>query len=289
MSVAISGAGGNLGRLTAEYVLERLSPSEVVLVTRDTDALADLASRGAPVRHGDFDQPETLPAAFSGAERLLIISTADLGRRVPQHTNAVEAAVKAGVAHVAYTSVPNPTPENPAMVVGEHSATEQAIQESGLAWTMLRMGLYAEFQVPPGAHAVASGRLVHNAGDGRTAYISRADCAATAGAWLVNGGHEGVAHTVTGPELLSQTDVANLLSEITGRPVEAVAVSDEEFIAGLIAAGVPETMAPGFATWGQAIRKGALGEQTSVVQDVTGRAPRSLREVLEANRAALLG
>lgn len=289
MSVAISGAGGNLGRLAAEYVLERLAPSEVVLVTRDTGALADFASRGADVRHGDFDQPESLPAAFAGAERLLIISTGDLGRRVPQHTNAVEAAAKAGVSHVAYTSVPNPTPENPAMVVGEHSATEQVIRDSGLAWTMLRMGLYAEFQVNPGAHAVASGRLVHNAGDGRTAYISRADCAAAAGAWLVDGGHEGVAFTVTGPELLSQADVAALLSEVTGRPVEAVAVSDEEFIAGMIAGGVPETMAPGFATWGQAIRTGALGEQTSVVKDLTGHAPRSLREVLEENRSTLLG
>ncbi len=289
MSVAISGAGGKLGRLAAEYVLERLSPSEVVLVTRDTAALSDLAARGAQVRHGDFDQPDTLPAAFSGAERLLIISTGDLGRRVPQHKSAVDGAVKAGVVHVAYTSVPNPTPENPAMVVGEHSATEQAIEDSGLAWTMLRMGLYAEFQVPPGANAVASGRLVHNAGDGRTAYLSRADCAAAAGAWLVDGGHEGVAFTVTGPELLSQADVAGLLSAVTGRPVEAVAVGDDEFIAGLIAAGVPETMAPGFATWGQAIRKGALNAQTSVVEDLTGRAPRTLREVLTGHRDELLG
>ena len=106
---------------------------------------------------------------------------------------------------------------------------------------------------------------------------------------LVDGGHEGKALTVTGPELLSQGDVAALLSEVTGRPVEAVAVSDDDLIAGMIAAGVPETMAPGFATWGQAIRTGALGEQTSVVQDLTGRAPRSLREVLEDNRSALLG
>ena len=289
MSVAISGAGGQLGRLASEYLLERLSPSDVILVTRDTGALADFAARGAQIRHGDFDQPDTLPSAFAGAERLLIISTADLGRRVPQHKNAVDAAVKAGVEHVAYTSVPNPTPENPAMVVGEHSATEQAIEDSGLAWTMLRMGLYSEFQIPGGANAVASGRLVHNAGDGRTAYISRADCAAAAGAWLATGGHEGVAFTVTGPELLSQADVAGLLSETTGRPVEAVPVSDEEFTAGLVAAGVPEAIAPGYATWGQAIRKGALNAQTTVVQDLTGRAPRSLRDVLTDHRDALLG
>lgn len=289
MSIVISGAGGHLGRLASEFALERLPASEVILVTRKPEALADLAARGAQVRRGDFDEPDALPAALAGAERMLLISTDALGRRVEQHQNAINAAVAAGVRHIAYTSVQNPTPENPAMVVEEHAASEQAIRASGLAWTMLRMGLYSEFQISPGAGAVASGRLVHNAGDGRTAYISRADCAATAAGVLTGPEHEGAAYDVTGPELLSQADVAALLSEVTGRPVEAVAVDDSEYIAGLVAGGVPESFAPAIATWGQAIRKGALAPLTTVVKDVTGRAPRTLREVLTEHRDELLG
>jgi NAD(P)H dehydrogenase (quinone) len=278
MSIVITGASGHLGRSTAERVLDRVPASEVVLTTRHPEELSDLAERGAEVRRADFGRPE----------KLLLISTQDLDRRAAQHRAAIEAARVAGVRHVSYTSYLNPVEENPAAVTPSHRDTEEALRESGLEWTALRNAFYAEYQVPSGAQAIATGRLVHNNGEGRTAYVSREDCAAAAAAVLTTGGHEGRAYDITGPQPLSQDDVAALLSEISGRPVEAVAVDDEEFIQGLAAAGIPEPVARGISTYGRAIREGYLGEASGAVEDLTGRPPRSLRDVFEAHRSEMM-
>lgn len=288
MSIVITGASGQLGRLTADLVLERMPASEVILTTRHPEALSDYAERGTTVRQADFDRPETLAEAFAGGERLLLISTDDLGRRPGQHRDAIEAAREGGIRHVAYTSYLNPVEDNPAVITPSHRDTEQALRESGLAWTALRNSFYAEYQVPGGAQAITTGQLFHNSGDGRIAYVSREDCAAAAAAVLTTQGHEDRAYDITGPEPLSQNDVAALLGEISGKPIEAVAVDDEAFIQGLTSAGVPEPAAREFASYGRAIREGYLDEASGAVENLTGRQPRSLREVFEAHRDELL-
>src|SRR5215203_1732152 len=288
MSIVITGASGQLGRSTAELVLGRMPASEVILTTRHPEEISDLAARGAEVREADFERPETLDGAFEDGDKLLLISTDAVGTRVDQHRAAIEAAEKAGVCHVIYTSYLNPVEDNPAAVTADHRETEEALRESGLAWTALRNGLYAEYQVPTGTQAVAAGRLVHNNGDGETAYVSREDCAAAAAAVLVTEGHEGEAYNITGPRPLSQDDVAALLSEVSGRPVEAVAVDDEAFIEGLSAAGVPEPAAREIASYGRAIREGYIDQISGAVENLTARPPRSLREVFEAHRDELL-
>jgi len=288
MSIVITGASGQLGRLTANLVLDRVPASEVILTTRHPEALSDLAERGAAVRHADFDRPETLAEAFASGERLLLISTEDLGRRTAQHRTAIEAARVANMRHVAYTSYLNPVEDNPAVITPSHRDTEMALRYSGLAWTALRNSFYAEYQVPAGAQAVATGQLVHNSGDGRIAYVSREDCAAAAAAVLTTDGHENKTYDITGPEALSQDKVAALLSEVSGRPVEAVAIDDEAFVQGLTAASVPEPAAREIASYGRAIREGYLYEASEVVEDLTGRPPRSLRHVFEAHRDELL-
>lgn len=282
MTVAIAGASGQLGQGTAERLLERISAGELVLVTREPAKLAAFAERGASVRQGDFDDPASLAAAFAGVERLLLISTDALGRRVAQHVAAIEAAKGAGVRHVAYTSIGNPTDGNPAGVVGEHKPTEEALAASGLEWTFLRNALYAEYRVPGLQHAIASGRLVHNHGTGRSAWVSRDDCAAVAAAVLAGDGHAGKAYDVTGPELLSGDDLAAIASEVGGVPVEAVSVDDDTFVAGLVESGMPEAYALLLASFGRAIREGQLDQLTTVVPDLTGRAARSLRDLLAA-------
>jgi NAD(P)H dehydrogenase (quinone) len=289
MSVVITGAAGKLARLVTELVLERLPASELILVTTRPAELEEAAARGTEIRYGSFDEPEALPAAFAGAQRMLLISTMNIGRRPEQHRNAIGAAAAAGVRHIAYTSGQTPTPENPAIATREHAATEEALRESGLAWTMLRNGLYSELRVPAGAEAVATGRYFHNAGDGRTAYVSRADCAAVAAALLVDGGYENEALDVTGPELHTQSEIASIISEVAGRPVEAVDVSDEERTAQFAAGGYTADAAASAASWGKAIRAGVLGNLTSVVPDLTGRSPRTVREILTEHRDALLG
>jgi NAD(P)H dehydrogenase (quinone) len=289
MSIAITGASGQLARLTTEALLEQVDPGELILVTRTPEALAELAARGVDVRAGDFSAPETLPAAFAGAEKLLLISAAIIGERVPHHFAAIDAAVAAGVRFIAYTSIVNPSDSNPGAAAADHRATEERVRVSGAAWTFLRNSIYAEMQVAPGAAALATGTLLSNAGDGRTAYVARADCAAVAAAVLTSDGHEGKAYDVTGPEPLSARDLAALYSEIGGKPVEAVLIDDDAWVAAMVEhAGLPEPLARQLATFGIAARHGYAEPVSSAVEDLTGRPPRTTRQVLEDELPGLL-
>ncbi|GAB2964220.1 NAD(P)H-binding protein [Nonomuraea fastidiosa] len=286
MTIAITGASGPLGRATAEYVLQTTDPREVVLTTRRPEALADLAARGVQVRRADFGEPATLDTAFAGVERLVLISTDVVGVRLDGHRAAVKAAAAAGVRHVIYTSVPEPVPDNPALVVTDHAGTEQALRDSGMSWTFLRNNLYAHMQTARIQQAIASGRLVSNGGDGAVAYVTREDCAAAAAAVLTEGGHEGQAYDITGPEALTAADLAALAREIGGRDVELVEVDDAAYAAGLRAAGVPEEAARVMTSFGAATRGGFLATVTSAVADITGRRPTALADVV---RTALKG
>ena len=223
-----------------------------------------------------------------GVERMLLISAVELGHRVQQHRAAIDAAAQAGVRHVLYTSVPNPVTQNPAGVVPDHRATEEALQASGLAWTFLRNNLYAEYQVPTAAQAIATGQLVTNAAGGRTAYVSRDDCAAAAAAVLASPGHENTSYDITGPQSVSAEELAALAGEIAGQEIEVVHVDDDAFVAGLTGAGVPEEAARLYASFGASTRDGFLESVSSAVEDLTGEAPRSLRTVLTAASGELV-
>lgn len=282
MTIAITGASGHLGRATAHFVLEAVDPREVVLTTRRPELIADLAARGAAVRRVDFNDPGTLAAAFTGVDRLLLISTDAVGSRLDQQRAAISAAADAGVRHVVYTSVPEPVPANPALVIADHADTERALRESNVRWTMLRNNLYAHMQVPGIAQAVASGQLVTNGGVGATAYVTREDCARVAAAVLIQDGHEGQAYDVTGPEALSATDLVALAHEIGGRDIELVNVDDATFMAGLRTAGFPDGAAELVASFGAATRDGFLGNVSPVVADLTGHAPTALADIVRA-------
>lgn len=274
MSLIITGASGHLGRRTAELLLETegVAASDVVLVTRDPSKLEDLAARGATVRAGDFSAPATLPGAFAGATRVLIVSTDVVGARVPGHVAAIDAAKAASASLIAYTSLPNPVAENPAGVAADHRATEEALQASGIPYTFLRNALYSEYQIPGAQAAAASGKHYYNSGDGRTAYVSREDCAAAAAAVLAGGDeHANQAYDITGPELLSGADLARLYG------AEPVAIDDDAF-----AAALPPAIAPLLVSFGVAIREGFLAQLSTDVETLTGRAPRSVADVLAA-------
>jgi NAD(P)H dehydrogenase (quinone) len=238
---------------------------------------------GADVRLGDFDHPDDLVKAFAGVDHLLMISTDIIGTRIPQHQAAVRAAAEAGVNHVIYTSALSPTPENPAAVAAEHRATEEAIRDAGMEWTFIRNGLYTELLLRSAPQAVATGKLISNAGPGVTARVAREDCAAVAAAVLTGSGHAEAIYDVTGPRLMADADVAALLTDLTGRPVEAVEISDAALLARLEGNGLPAAAAAAVVSFGTAIREGHFNQLTSVVQDLTGRPPRSYRDVLEAN------
>lgn len=282
MTIAITGASGFLGRATAETVLETVDPREVVLTTRHPELLADLAARGADVRRVDFTDSRTLPAAFEGVERLLLISTDAIGARLGPHRAAIAAAAETGVRHIVYTSVPEPVPANPALVVPDHAGTEQAIRDSGLGWTMLRNNLYAHMQIPGLMHAAASGRFVTNHGEGVTAFVTREDCAAAAAAVLTQDGHEGRAYDITGSLAVSAADLVALAREFGGRDVELVDVDDVAHLDGMRTAGVPSKVAELVTSFGAATRMGYLANVSSAVADLTGQAPRTLADVVRA-------
>jgi NAD(P)H dehydrogenase (quinone) len=290
MSIIVTGASGQLGRLVAEAVLERFDPSGVVLVTRRTSQLADLADRGAAVRPGDFADPGSLADAFAGATKVLLISTDQIGSRVAGHKNAIDAAARAGAHSIAYTSAINPSDSNPIVVAREHRETEEHIRASGAAWTMLRNSIYTEVLLAGAGAALATGKHVTNEGDGRVSYVARADCAAVAAAVLTSDGHDGREYDVTGPQALGAHDVAALYSELGGRPVEAVLVDDQTYAAGLVEhAGMPEPVAQAYTTFGIGTRRGYSAALSTVVSDLAGRTPQSALDVLAAHRAELQG
>jgi len=276
MTIAVTGASGHLGRLVADQLLATTDPAQVVLLTRDPARLASYAEQGAVVRAADFSRPDGLVDSLAGVERMLLISTDAVGTRVEGHLAAIDATVKAGVRHVAYTSVQEPTKDNPAGVVPDHAATEDALRASGLAWTMLRNNLYAEFQLDTIAHAAASGQLFTNTADGAAAYVSRVDCAAVAVGVLTGKGHAGHAYDITGPSALTASDLAEIAAKRAGRAVEVVQVDDESYAAGLVAGGLPPAWAPLMVSFGAAIRLGKLAEVSNVVEQIGRRIPTPL-------------
>ena len=280
-TIAITGASGQLGRLTAGQLLAApgFEAADVVLLTRDPEKLAAYAEWGADVRAADFDRPDTLETAFKGVDRMLLISTDAVGNRVQGHRNAIDAAVAAGVSLIAYTSVPKPYEDNPAAVVPDHAATERSLRESGVAWTFLRNNLYADMQVDGLERAAASGEWVTNSGDGAGAYVTRADCAAVAVGVLLGEGHENQAYDVTGPEAWDAKKLAALAAERSQSTVSVVNLDDEAYIAGLVASGLPDFAARVIASFGTALRGGYAEEVTDVVERIGGRAPTSLRDL----------
>jgi NAD(P)H dehydrogenase (quinone) len=290
MRVCVSGASGQLGRLVGEELLSRLEVEEIVLTSRTPEALPEFADRGVEVRYGDLDVPGSLVEAFSGCDRLLLISSMAFGRRVEQHRSALEAAAAAGVQRVAYTSLTNPVEGHPCgLVVDEHRMTEEMLRDGDVEWTVLRNSAYAELQVPLGAVAITYGKLVTNAADGRVAPISRADCAAAAAAVLTSDGHEGQTYEITGSEALSQADIARLLTEVSGQPVTVIRWGDRRLRWGLGRLGTPRPIARAIVDLGIATREGFFDVVDGAFEHLVGRRPQTLRDVLLANRVELSG
>lgn len=281
MSILITGASGALGRRVTDHVLEMVDPSELILVTRSPDALVQLTDRGITVRHGDFDEPSTLPSAFAGANKMLLVSTNSVGDRVAQHEAAIDAAAEVGIELVAYTSIVNPVADNPAYVVPDHLGTEEKLLASGLAWIFLRNSLYAEFQKSSMNAAARSGVLPTNEGSGLVAHVSRDDCAAAAAAVLLADDQAGKSYDITGPELMDAEDRAKVFSSITGHPIEVVQLDDDAYAKGLAdATGMPVAAARATATFGAATRGGYFDVISSDFESLTGRPPMSLHTVL---------
>jgi len=286
----VTGASGNLGRRVIEHLLTTLEvePGRIVAATRSPEQLADFAAKGIETRKVDFDDEASLGTAFAGVGRVLLISTGTLrepGYRAKQHSAAIAAAEKAGVKHIVYTSMPNPE-DSLVPIWQDHLGTETALAASKLTWTVLRNSWYMEnlFGSLPGA--LASGQWYTATGNGRVGQVSREDCARAAAAALASVANGNRTYTITGPEALTTADFAAAASEVFGKPIQVVPVSEEQLIAGMVAHGVPEVAAPIYAAFDTNTRAGKVDIVTGDVEALTGIAPQSFRQFLVANRAA---
>ncbi len=295
--IVVTGASGNYGRAFTDALIAKGCAQDLILITRTPAKLADRITQGCEVRYGDFDKPETLQAAVMGADKMLLISGTRVGARVVQHKAAIDAAAKAGVTHIAYTSfIGIDDPANPAEVRHDHIETEHLIRASGMAWTMLRDAHYADAMIlMAGPGVMQSGQWISNAGGGLEAMVWRDDCVAAAVAVMTSDGHEGQTYNITGPELQTFEHVTAILSDVTGKPISYVSVDDDQQYAMFDAMGIPrrpvddQTVgglpwnSDDMVTFGQAIREGFLEVCTKDVERLTGRPARSVRQMIEEN------
>lgn len=287
----VTGAAGHLGQLVLSFLLEsrKVAPGDIIAGTRDPQKLAGFSAQGVVVRRLDFEDAGTLAPALQGAERMLLISTDAVdrpGRRLAQHKAAIEAARTARLRHVVYTSMPNPD-DTLVTFAPDHLGTEQALAASGLGFTILRMNWYMQnllMGLPP---ALASGQWYVGTGEGRVGYVAREDCARAAAAALTAGDATAARLDVTGPEAFSMTQIAQIVRELTGKPLVVVQQTDEERRRALSAAGLPDPVVALLVSIDASIRAGKLDVVASTVQKLTGNSPKSLRDFLAENKAAL--
>lgn len=290
-TILVTGASGQLGRAVVRHLLESqgVAPASLIAVTRDPAKLADLAAKGVTVRAGDFKAADTLPAAFAGADKVLIISGADIGQRLPQHQAAVAAAVEAGASRIAYTSMPNPEPGNRVLFAPEHFGTEQAIKETGLPYTIFRNGWYQENLMLALPAAFASGSWYTSSGQGRIAHAARDDMAAAIAGALASEEGESVTYTLTGPEALTSDEIAARAANSLGKPLQVVHVTDEQLAEGLKAAGVPEAFIPLTVSFDTNTREGGFDLATGDIEKLSGRAPAPIESFFKEYGPAILG
>ena len=283
-TLLVTGAAGQFGRIAVEELLAR-GATKVIAGTRDPAKLADLAARGVEVRKVDFDDAN-LAVAFAGVDRLLLISTDTIGKRVDQQAHAVNAAKAAGAKHIVYTSAPAPRPNPGTGVSPEHYWTEQAIVASGLDYTLLRNHIYAEITLMSAASAIGSGQLF-DATDGKgRSYVTRTDTARTAVGALLSAEGKSI-YDVTGPAAVTQTELAALFAQFSGKPVARVGLTAPELRGGMVAAGLPEGLADVMVAFDTDAAAGYHAVITDTVERFSGRKPEALSDFLAANRATL--
>ena len=266
----VTAAGGQLGRLVVAALAERAGPEAVAAVVRDPARAAPLLPEGVAIRQGDYERPQTLDAAFAGAERLLLISSNALGVRVAQHANAIEAARRAGVKRIAYTSVLHADGSKLGLAE-DHRQTEALIKASGIAFTLLRNGSYTENytgSIPAKLqHGVVSG-----SGEGRISAASRLDYAeAAAVALLDDAAPADAVYELAGDGSFTMAEFTAELSRQAGREIPYVNLPEAEYRAALMGAGLPEAVAALLANSDAAAAQGALFDDSHQLSRLIGR------------------
>jgi len=278
---AITGATGHLGRLVISALLKVTTPDRVLALARDPARTVDLASDGVEVRRFDYDAPADLAGSLVGVERLLLISSDDVGRRVEQHRAVIDAAVAAHVGFVAYTSVLH-ADTNPLSVAPSHRATEAMLLHSGIAHAVLRNGWYTENYLIGADAAIKHGVLLGSTGQGRISGAARADYADAAAAVLVAGPEVAGIQELAGDEAFTLSDVAAALAHASGRPVTYRDLPEADYALALEKGGVPAAFAVTMAGFSAGAAGGVLADGSHTLSRLIGRPTTSLREVVSS-------
>ncbi|QJW98345.1 SDR family oxidoreductase [Frigoriglobus tundricola] len=277
--IVVTGATGKLGAAIIESLLEGTSAADVVASVREPGKAHALVALGVDVRQGDFDRPDTLVRSFDGADRLLLISASGIDHegRAAQHRRAIRAAVEAGVGHVFYTSL-LPGDGSVAYVMKAHLDTEADLRSSGLAFTILRNGAYAEgWRLYLGD--VSGGEAVVP-GDGPVSWVSRSDLADGTARLLLGAGHAGETRNLTGPGAIDLKGTAGILGRVRARPIVRRIVPVEDYVSRAVAAGKTEEFAREWATTYFGLERGEFGKVDPFLGALVGRPLRTLEEVL---------
>ena len=282
MTILVTAASGQLGRLVVESLLARgAEPSSIVAGARDTSKLADAAARGIRTVELDYAKPDTIAAALEGVDAVLLISGSEVGQRIAQHRNVIEAAKAAGVAKLVYTSAPNAsTAEYP--LAPEHAATEAVIAETGIPAVIVRNNWYIENYAADVARAAETGVVSSSTGEGRIVGATRADLADAAAVVLLEDGHLGQVYELSGDEAFTYADLAAAASEVLGRDVVYTPLTTEQHVAALESAGLDAGLAGFLTALDDGIARGVLDVPVGGVSRLTGRPTTSLVDGLRA-------
>lgn len=284
MTLLVTGASGHLGRLVVEALLERGTPAaEVVAIARNPESLADLAARGVVVHRADYTDPASLDAAIAGVDRLLLVSGSEVGHRIAQHANVIDAAKRAGVGFVAYTSITRADTSD-LVLAAEHRATEELLAASGLTYALLRNSWYLENYTGQLPTVLEHGVVLGAAGEGRVSAATRADYAAAAAVVLARDGqgHEGAVYELGGDDAFTLGELAETVGRVAGREVVYRDLSAAEYTAALVAAGLPEGYAGVLADSDRGIADGALFTDSGDLSRLIGRPSTKLEDALRA-------
>lgn len=279
MKILVTGATGELGSKVVETLLKTVPASQLAVSVRNPEKTEGFRARGVEVRHGDFDKPETLDSAFSGIDRLLIISTAgDYETIIRQHNNAVAAAQRAQVKFIAYTSVTNAS-ESTLVLAPAHRAREEAILKTGIPYSFLRNNWYLENEIGSIQGVMAGVPWVTSAGTGKVGWALKQDYAEAAATVLSGNGHENTVYELSG-QLLTQEELASALGTVLGKEVLVQQVDDATYADIMKGAGVPEAYIPMLVNMQTVIRDGGLEIESNDLEKLLGRPITAINEDL---------
>jgi NAD(P)H dehydrogenase (quinone) len=283
--IVVTGATGQLGRLVIKALLKTQPASDIVAAVRSPEKAADLAALGVQVRRADYNEPATLDTAFKGADKVLLISSSELGRRAVQHRAAINAAKRNGVQLIGYTSVLR-ADTSPLGLADEHRETEEALRASGVPFVLLRNGWYTENYLRSLAAALEHGAILGNADDGKIASAARADYAEAAALVMTRDAQAGRVYELAGDSAYTLTELAAEVTRQSGKKVEYQNLSEADYKAALVGLGLPEVVAALLSDSDAAASKGALFDNAHQLSQLLGRPTTPLATVVGEALAA---